>query len=163
MAATQPTGLGVPAKLVLVLAAALIVLGIVWHGVTVATFQRIWHDMVERPDGPVSFRFILQPAMAALAGFRQGLQDARSGHTPYFASMLRERQNRVAHLRDGVNATARIVLLGIVMDMIYQALVLKTFYPNEALIIALMLAVVPYVVVRGLTGRIARHWYPRTP
>lgn len=147
------------AKLVLLLAAILIVVGIVWHGVTIATFERIWHDMVERPDGPISFRFILQPAMAALVGVRQGLRDGRTGRAPYFATMMFDRQERVAHLREAVNATARIVLLGIVMDMIYQALVLKTFYPNEALIIALMLAFVPYILVRGLTGRLARRWY----
>ena len=42
------------------------------------------------------------------------------------------------------------------MDVIYQFLVLKTFYPNEALVIALLLAFVPYVIIRGLVLRIAR-------
>ena len=42
------------------------------------------------------------------------------------------------------------------MDVIYQALVLKTFYPNEALIIALLLAFLPYLIIRGLVLRIAR-------
>jgi hypothetical protein len=50
-------------------------------------------------------------------------------------------------------ATARIILLGLVMDVIYQALVLRTFYPNEALIIALLLAFVPYLIIRGLVLR----------
>jgi hypothetical protein len=34
--------------------------------------------------------------------------------------------------------------------------VLKTFYPNEALVIALLLAVVPYLIIRGLVLRVAR-------
>ena len=156
-------GLGVVARLVLILAAAMIVVGIVWHGVTVATFERIWHDMLERPSGPVAFRFVLQPAMAVFVGIREGMRDAAAGRAPYFWTMLREPDERVARLREGLNATARIILLGIVMDMIYQALVLKTFYPNEALIIALMLAFVPYVIVRGLTGRFARRLQARPP
>lgn len=159
----QPQKLGLLAKLVLACAVTMIVAGIVWHGITVSTLQRIWHDMVERPSGPVSFRFVLQPAMAALVGIREGLRDARTGRTPYFWTMLRQPSKRIGHLREGLNATARIILLGIAMDLIYQVLVLKTFYPNEALIIALMLAFVPYVIVRGLSGRFARRWFARTP
>jgi hypothetical protein len=34
--------------------------------------------------------------------------------------------------------------------------VLKTFYPNEALLVALLLAFVPYLIIRGLVVRIAR-------
>jgi hypothetical protein len=35
---------------------------------------------------------------------------------------------------------------------------LKTFYPDEALLIALTLAVVPYFLVRGPVTRIAYRW-----
>jgi hypothetical protein len=44
------------------------------------------------------------------------------------------------------------------MDVIYQVIFLKTFYPVESLIIALVLAYVPYVLLRGPTARIARRW-----
>jgi hypothetical protein len=54
-----------------------------------------------------------------------------------------------------LNATARIILLGLAMDVIYQVIVLKTFYPNEALVIALLLAFVPYLIIRGLVVRVA--------
>ena len=46
-------------------------------------------------------------------------------------------------------ATARIILLGLVMDTIYQFIEFKTFHPAEAVIIALLLAFVPYVALRG--------------
>jgi hypothetical protein len=52
------------ARLVVASILALIVAGIVWHGVSIPIFQRIWHDLIERPDAPVRFRFILQPLMA---------------------------------------------------------------------------------------------------
>ena len=44
------------------------------------------------------------------------------------------------------------------MDVIYQFLVFKTFYPAQALLIALLLAFVPYLLIRGPATRIARWW-----
>jgi hypothetical protein len=44
------------------------------------------------------------------------------------------------------------------MDVVYQIIVLKTFYPVEALIIAFLLAFVPYLLIRGPVARIARRW-----
>jgi hypothetical protein len=148
--------LGLLAKLVIALAIVLIIAGVLWHGVTVETLQRFWHDLVERPDGPMRFRFILQPLMAAIAAVHDGRSDARSGRTPYFMTVLRNPQERIGRLREGLNATARIILLGLAMDIIYQALVLRTFYPDEALVIALLLAFVPYLIIRGLVLRVAR-------
>ena len=68
------------------------------------------------------------------------------------------RDERVERLREGLIATARIILLGIAMDVIYQFLEFKTFYPGEALIIAVLLCFVPYLAIRGPVTRIARWW-----
>jgi hypothetical protein len=46
------------------------------------------------------------------------------------------------------------------MDAIYQATVPKTFYPGEAVIIAMLLAFVPYLLLRPI-ARIARWWFVR--
>lgn len=148
--------LGFLAKLVVVAGIVLFVAGVTWHGITFAAIRRIWTDLIERPDGPMRFRFILQPLMATVAAILHGRQDARAGRSPYFWTMLRNSQERAERLREGLNATARIILLGLVMDVIYQLIVLKTFYPVEALIIAVVLAFVPYVVLRGIVTRIAR-------
>ena len=148
--------LGSLAKFVIGLAVVLLVAGVVWHGVTIATFQRLWHDLIERPTQPMKFRFILQPSMAAIAAIRDGLQDARTGRSPFLVTVLRNPQKRIERLDEGLNATARIILLGLVMDTVYQIIVLKRFYPNEALIIALLLAFVPYVIIRELVVRIRR-------
>ena len=156
MSNAAPQELGVLAKLVIVLAIVLLVSGVVWHGVTGEALRRFWHDLVERPDEPMRFRFILQPVMAALAAIHDGREDARAGRSPYLMTVLRNPQERVGRLREGLNATARIILLGLVMDVIYQLIVLKTFYPNEALVIAVLLAFVPYLILRGLVLRVAR-------
>jgi len=148
--------LGILAKLVLVLAVVLIAAGVVWHGVTAETLRQFWHDLIARPDAPMRFRFILQPLMAAFAAIHDGREDARADRSPYFMTMLRNPQGRIGLLREGLNATARIILLGLAMDVIYQLLVLKTFFPNQALAVALLLAFVPYLIIRGLVFRIAR-------
>jgi hypothetical protein len=152
----SPHELGTLARVVVALSIALILAGVLWHGITLGTLQRLWHDLVEEPGGPMKFRFILQPSMAALVAIRDGRKDARTGRSPYFWTVLRKSDERMGRLREGLNATARIILLGLAMDLIYQFLVLKTFYPNEALIIALLLAFVPYLLIRGLVVRIAQ-------
>jgi len=40
------------------------------------------------------------------------------------------------------------------MDLAYQAIVLKHFYPNEAILVAILLAFVPYMLLRGPLSRI---------
>ena len=153
MSDTNSQNLGGLARIVVALAILLIIVGVLWHGITIGVIERLWHDLVERPTGPMKFRFILQPVMATVAAVRDGRADALAGRGPYFATMVGNRGERIHRLREGVNATARIILLGIVMDVIYQYLVLQTFYPNEAVIIALLLAFIPYVAIRGLVTR----------
>lgn len=152
---TTPQKLGLLAKSVIAIGAMLVIGGIAWHGFTLQTMQRLWTDLVARPDAPMRFRFILQPLMAAIVATLDGVRDARTGRAPYFWTVLSKPQERVGLLREALNATARIILLGIVMDLIYQALVLKQFYPGEAIIVALLVAFVPYVIFRGPAQRIA--------
>lgn len=50
-------------------------------------FARTWTDLLARPGGPMSFRFLLQPVMAAIVAIRDGRRDARRGR----------HQRRVSH------------------------------------------------------------------
>ena len=151
-----PHELGVTAWLVVVCFVLLAICGSLWHGVTEENFLRIWQNLVDRPSRQMSFRFVLQPAVASFFAIRHGLADARSGRSPYFWTILSNPQERVSRLREGLNATARILLIALLMDSAYQALDLRTFYPAEAAIVAVLLAFLPYVLVRGMTARIAR-------
>jgi hypothetical protein len=136
----------------------LIVLGVLQYGISDKVWHRIWTDLLDRPGGPMTFRFILQPTMAAIVAAIDGIRDARLGRSPYFWTILSDGQRRTRRLREGFISTARIILLGIGMDAIYQYKVLGTFYPDEAVIVALTLAVVPYLIFRGPVARIARRW-----
>ncbi|MGO9421646.1 hypothetical protein [Roseiarcus sp.] len=47
------------------------------------------------------------------------------------------------------------------MDIVYRAAVLGEFFPGEAAIVAVLLAFIPYLLLRDPMGRIARHWIAR--
>lgn len=147
--------LGPLAKIVLSCGVMLLLADLLWHGVTIATVHRVWRQLIERPSGPVAFRFILQPLMALAFALRDGLFDARTNRFPYAWTVLCNPKKRMSLLREGVNATARIIALGIVMDAVYQLLVLKRLYPAEAVSVALLLAWVPYAFFRGIVTRAA--------
>jgi predicted small integral membrane protein len=146
------------ARMTVVLVIALIAIGLAWYGVSAEEIQRIWQNILARPGGPMTFRFILQPAMAAIAALHDGAKDARMGRSPYFWTLLTNEADRGERLWEGLISTARIILLGLVMDTIYQFFVLKTFYPVEAVIVSLTLAFLPYVILRGPIARVARWW-----
>jgi hypothetical protein len=44
------------------------------------------------------------------------------------------------------------------MDVIYQWIVARWIYPLEVVVVAILLAVVPYLLIRGPVNRIARRW-----
>ena len=122
---------------------------------------RMWSDFIARPSGPLAFRFLLQPVMASIVAIHDGIKDARTGRSPYFWTVLHNPAKRKARLHEGFDATCRIIAFGILMDAIYQITVFKTFYPVEAIIIALVLAFLPYLLMRGPAERIAHWWVGR--
>lgn len=149
------------ARLVVIIAAVLVGLGLFWYGLSTEVLGRIGRNIVERPAGPMTFRFILQPAMAAIVAFHDGTKDARLNRSPYLWGLLTDRNESTGRLREGVIATARIILLGFLMDGIYQAVVLDAFYPAETVLIAILLAFLPYVLLRGPFSRLAGWWIRR--
>ncbi len=111
---------------------------------------------MERPDGPMAFRFVLQPVMAAAVAIRDGIQDGKTGAPPYFLSIILPSERRKSALIEGLRATSRILILAIVLDAIYQLIVYRAFYPGETIIIAFVLALVPYTLLRGPVARFVR-------
>jgi hypothetical protein len=149
------------ARLVVVLIVAFVVVGFAMYGFSAEVRARIWQNLLDRPSGPMTFRFFLQPIMATIAAYFDGVKDARSGRRPFLETVLADPAKRAGRLHEAVIATARILLLGLIMDGIYQFIEFDTFHPAEAVIIALLLAFWPYVVIRGLIARVARRWFSR--
>lgn len=124
------------------------------------TVSRILTGLLDRIGGPMTFRIILQPIMAGLLALRAGLKDAREGRPPYFWSVLTDEANRGALIREGWKSISRVFLLAIVMDVIYQWIVRRWIYPGETVIVAIALAVVPYILLRGPVNRLVRRGRP---
>ena len=134
MTDAQSQKLGLLAKLVLTCLVVLAAAGVMWYGMTISTIQRLWRQLLERPDGPMAFRFILQPLMAAIAAFLHSRRDARTSRTSYFWALVSNGQQRVERLREALNATARIILLGLLMDAVYQVVVFGRFIRSRRLL-----------------------------
>ena len=149
------------ARFVVTVIAVLAALALLMYGFSGEVHRRLWQDIFDRPGGPMSFRFILQPLMAAIAALHDGAKDARLGRQPYLTRLLSGSDVRSGMLSEAVVSTGRILLLGLVMDGIYQFVVLKTFYPGEMVIITLALALVPYLLLRGPFSRVAHWWSSR--
>ena len=121
-------------------------------------FYRLCSDLHERIGGPMTFRLILQPIMSSAFAIRDGLKDARAGMPAYFWTILTNPAARDELLHEGWKAVLRVFILAILIDAAYQWEVLHFFYPGEALIVAVILALIPYLIVRGPVNRIASHY-----
>jgi hypothetical protein len=121
-------------------------------------FTRFSQDLIGRLTGPLSFRFILQPVMSTIFAIRDGVQDAREGKPAYLWSLFTDPSHRRAQLREMWASVGRVALFALAMDLIYQIIVFHEVYLGEALVTSIVLAIVPYVLLRGPVNRIARHW-----
>ena len=70
---------------------------------------RITQDLIARVTGPMKFRLILQPVMAALFAIRGGLKDAREGNPPYFWGLFTDKGEREAMLKSGWKSVEKSV------------------------------------------------------
>ena len=126
------------------------------------TLTRVYEDLVDRAHGPMFFRLLWQPAVAVIFAIRDGRKDAREGRPPYFWALFTEPDQRMVLARTGWKSAGRIFILALVLDAVYQLTALGWFYPGEALLVALVLAIVPYVLLRGPVNRLS-HRDPKEP
>lgn len=111
--------------------------------------------MTERVSGPMSMRLYIQPLMAAFFATKSGLKDAREGSPPYFWSLFSNAEHRRALLRDGWKSVGKVFILAMILDVVYQIVVSGMVLPIEVVVAAFILAILPYLILRGLITRIA--------
>jgi hypothetical protein len=122
----------------------------------VEIFQRAVDNLFGRIDGPMAVRLAIQPIIAAALALRDGLRDARQDRPPFGLSLLLDSHRRGHRLRDGWKSIRTVFCVALVADVIYQLLQLGWVYIGEALVVAQIVALMPYVVVRDLANRAAR-------
>ncbi len=113
-------------------------------------------DIPKRLAGPGRFRFVLQPLIATLLGIRGGLADARAGRPPYLYGVLFHRRLRRELVRTGFETVVNLLLMGILLDAIFQWVILGVSHPGAALVVGPVLIVAPYSLARALSNRLAR-------
>ncbi len=118
---------------------------------------RITENLIARVTGPMKFRLVLQPAMATFFAIRDGLKDAREGNPAYFWGLFTDKGERERMLDSGWKGVGKVFVLAVVLDVVYQLIEHRWLvYPGEAIIVAFILAIVPYLLIRGPVNRIAR-------
>jgi hypothetical protein len=118
-------------------------------------WMRIIGNLADRVSGPMNFRFVLQPIMASIFAVIDGLHDAKAHKPPHLWAFCVHPAQRAEIIRDGWKSVGKVFVLALVLDVIYQISELHFLYPGEAIIVAFGLAIVPYVIVRGLVNRFA--------
>jgi hypothetical protein len=119
------------------------------------TITRVAENLVARVTGPMHFRLLLQPAMATFFAIRDGLKDGRECKPPYFWGLFTDKGEREAMVKNGWKSVGKVFILAIVLDLIYQLIEHRwTVYPGEAVLVAIILAIVPYLLIRGPVNRI---------
>jgi hypothetical protein len=119
-------------------------------------FARLWHNITARLTGPMNLRLIIQPTVATILAVRAGLRDAHQNRPPFLWAVLWNQAHRRELLRQGWKDVGKVFVLATILDVVYQLIVHRGVYMLELLITAVTLAIIPYVLVRGPIGRIAR-------
>lgn len=117
---------------------------------------RFSENLIGRLHGPLTLRVLLQPAVAIFLAVRVGLRDAREGRAPYFWALINNRAHRRDMLRDGWHDIGKVFAIAVLLDIIYQLIVVRWVYPGETLVVAVLLALAPYLLFRGAVTRIAQ-------
>lgn len=118
-------------------------------------WTRVIEVMTDRVTGPFRFRLFLQPTVATVLAIRSGLKDARLGRPPYFWALMTDPSHRIEMGKDGWRAIGKVFILAMVLDVVFQIIVVHTVYPGGVVFVAFVLAIVPYLILRGLVTRIA--------
>lgn len=120
--------------------------------------RHIMNDLFDlsgtRFSGPLHFRFFIQPLIAILLAFRDGRRDAMQGEPPILFDFMTSPTNRKKELRSVINSILIPVIIGTVLDGVFQIMVYGSIRPLQAFFVGFLLIGFPYFLVRGTTNRI---------
>ena len=117
---------------------------------------RVLTNLIGRAEGPMHLRLILQPLVACYFAIRAGLRDVRKNNPPFLWSLAFDSGHRVDLLRNGWKDIGKLFGGAVILDVVYQVIELRRVYPGEAITVAVLLAVLPYFILRAAVRRLAR-------
>lgn len=119
-------------------------------------FSNYWTDFIGRVDGPLHFRLFVQPMMAIFLAARDGSRDAHAGRGAYLWSLVSDPAQRRYLLESGWKSISKVFGLALALDVIYQIIVWHGLKPLQEMMTAIILAVIPYAILRGPMNRLLR-------
>jgi hypothetical protein len=117
--------------------------------------RRFWGNLIGRATGPINFRLVIQPTVASILAIRAGIKDAREGRPAFLWAAITNPAYRPELLRQGWRDVGKVFLIAAVLDAIYQLIVHRGVLLLELVVVATVLAIFPYIVIRGPVNRIA--------
>ncbi|MBV6477703.1 MAG: hypothetical protein HGGPFJEG_00446 [Ignavibacteria bacterium] len=121
-------------------------------------FIRFFENLGLKLHGPMKFRFILQPLVALFFAIKAGLRDSKKGSAPFVPGLIKEKEQRRTLLKQSWTDVGKVFIFALIMDIVFQLIVLKTIYPAEAVLTAILLAFIPYFIFRGPANRIISYF-----
>jgi hypothetical protein len=118
-------------------------------------FQQFINAIYLRLTGPLHFRFILQPVMALVFAVIDGIKDARAGRPMYLWGLVKDPATREERLKGGWKSIGKVAILAAILDLVYQFIDKDNVNLVGSLVAAVILALVPYLLLRGPVNFIA--------
>ena len=121
---------------------------------------RGFEQMIGRVSGPLNFRLFVMPTVVTILAIRAGLRDAREGKPPILTRLISTDKRRRL-IRSALRDIGKVFIVAVVLDSIYQLFVLREFHLLQALFVAVVCAIMPYVLIRFPVTHLARGWYSK--
>lgn len=112
-------------------------------------WQHGFDQFVGRLNGPLNFRLVVMPTVVTVLALRAAWKDHRDGRPAFLGLLIKDPAERNRLFQQGLRNIGRIFIVAIVLDIAYQLLVFRWVYPGMVLVVAVVCAIVPYVLVRG--------------
>ena len=108
-----------------------------------------------RHSGPMSFRLYLQPVMSLVYAIIAGIKDAKAGKVPFLINgLILGQANRKDSLKELWKDVGKVFILAVIMEVIFEIIEFKTVHPFEVIKVSFFLAIVPYLIFRGVVDRL---------
>ena len=114
-----------------------------------------WVELLGRTSGPLHLRLVIQPVVACVLAVAAGIGDAKAGRPAFLWAALTDPSERGYLLKDGWSDIMKLFTAACALDVVYQILALHAFRPIQMVVVASLLAVVPYTLLRGPIARLA--------
>ena len=113
-------------------------------------------ELLGRASGPLHFRLIMQPIVAALLAIKAGKRDADAGEPAFLWELFTRPEQRSRLVASAWKDIGKIFIVALVLDTAYQLIVVRSFHLVQTLIVGTVLAILPYALLRGPVARLMR-------